>query len=128
MSARPPTPEVSQMTPYLWALMAMLVSATVFDAFNIAILSTVAPMIQQLHGLNNTQWGLVNLIIRVGAVISFFVLMLADRFGRRAVITLTILGYAVFTGLTGLWHAASRRSRCGSFAPASSWRRSSRWR
>src|SRR5438128_1880261 len=66
--------EVSEMTPYLWALMGMLVSATIFDAFNIAILSTVAPIIQQLHGLNNTQWGLVNLIIRVGAVVSFFIL------------------------------------------------------
>ena len=90
------------MTPYLWALMGMLVSATVFDSFNLAILSTVAPIIQQLHGLNNTQWGLVNLIIRVGAVVSFFILMLADRFGRRALITLTVLGYALFTGLTGM--------------------------
>ncbi len=88
------------MTPYLWALLGMLVSATVFDSFNLAILSTVAPIIQKLHGLNNTEWGLVNLIIRIGAVCSFFVLMLADRFGRRPVITVTILGYAVFTGLT----------------------------
>jgi putative MFS transporter len=100
-SRPPPSAEVTHMTPYLWALMAMLVSATVFDAFNIAILSTVAPVIQQLHGLNHTQWGLVNLIIRIGAVLSFFVLMLADRFGRRPVITVTILGYALFTGLTG---------------------------
>lgn len=88
------------MTPYLWALMGMLVSATIFDAFNISILSTVAPIIKDLHQLNNTQWGLVNLIVRVGAVMSFFVLILADRFGRRIVITLTILGYALFTGLT----------------------------
>jgi MFS transporter, putative metabolite:H+ symporter len=94
--------EVSEMTPYLWGLMGMLVSATIFDAFNISILSTVAPIIQQLHGLNNTQWGLVNLIIRVGAVVSFFILIMADRFGRRPVITLTVLGYALFTGLTGL--------------------------
>ena len=92
--------EVTEMSPYLWALMGMLVSATIFDAFNIAILSTVAPIIQRLHGLNNTQWGLVNLVIRVGAVCSFFVLMLADRFGRRPIITFTILGYALFTGLT----------------------------
>src|SRR5215470_14046103 len=78
--------EASGMTPYLWALMAMLVSATVFDAFSLAILSTVAPIVQELWGLTNTQWGLVNLIIRVGAVVSFFILMLADRFGRRPVI------------------------------------------
>lgn len=96
------TPEATEMTPYLWALMGMLMSATVFDAFNIAILSTVAPIIQKLHGLNNTQWGLVNLVIRVGAVVSFFILLLADRFGRRPVVTLVILGYALFTGLTGM--------------------------
>ena len=94
--------EVGEMTPYLWALMGMLISATVFDSFNIAILSTVAPIIQDLHHLSNTEWGLVNLIIRIGAVISFFVLILADRVGRRPIITVTILGYALFTGLTGM--------------------------
>lgn len=92
--------EATQMSPYLWALLGMLVSATVFDAFNVAILSTVAPQIQQLYGLTHTEWGLVNLVIRIGAVVSFFVLMLADRFGRRPIITLTIFGYALFTGLT----------------------------
>ncbi|MBI3785507.1 MAG: MFS transporter [Deltaproteobacteria bacterium] len=88
------------MSPYLWGLMAMLVSATIFDTFNISILSTVAPIIQKIHGLNHTQWGLVNLVVRIGAVLSFFILMMADRFGRRAIITLTVFGYALFTGLT----------------------------
>jgi putative MFS transporter len=101
MTSKPaPTPEATEMTPYLWALMAMLVSATLFDAFNVAILATVAPIIQSLHHLDNTQWGLVNMVIRIGVVLSFFVLMLADRFGRRPVITVTILGYALFTGCT----------------------------
>src|SRR5262245_18721201 len=74
-----PPDELTHMTPYLWALMCMLVSATIFDAFNVAILSTVAPIIQQIYGLSHTQWGLVNLIVRVGAVMSFFVLILADH-------------------------------------------------
>ncbi len=95
------TPEATEMTPYLWALLGMLVSATVFDAFNISILSTVAPIIQETNGLSNTQWGLVNMVIRIGAVSSFFVLSLADRYGRRPMITISVLGYAVFTGLTG---------------------------
>jgi len=96
------TTEATEMTPYLSALLGMLVSAAVFASFNVAILSTVAPLIQQLYGLTHTQWGLVNLVIRIGAVVSFFILILADRFGRRALITLTVLGYALFTGLTGL--------------------------
>ncbi len=119
--------EVDTMTPYLWALMGMLVSATMFDAFNIAILSTVAPIIQKTYSLNNTQWGLVNLIIRIGAVVSFFILMLADRFGRRPIISLTILGYAAFTGLTAyaqsieaftLWQFCARIFLAAEFALA----------
>src|SRR5258708_5472742 len=103
MGSAPPRPlEVSEMTPYLWALMGMLVSATIFDAFNISILSTVEAIMQEVQGLNHRQWGLVNRVIRLGAVASFFILILADRYGRRPVITLTILGYALFTGLTGL--------------------------
>ena len=95
------TPEATEMSAYLWALMGMLVSATIFDAFNVAAISTVAPIVQELYGLTNTQWGLLNLIIRIGALASFLVLMLADRFGRRPLIIFAILGYALFTGLTG---------------------------
>ena len=123
----PTTPEVPHMTPYLWALLGMLVSATVFDAFNVAILSTVAPKIKSLYELSNTEWGFINLVIRVGAVASFFVLMLADRFGRRPVITATIFGYALFTGLTAfassvyeftLWQFCARIFLAAEFALA----------
>lgn len=119
--------EAETMTPYLWALMGMLASATVFDAFNVSILSTVAPIIKDLHHLTNTQWGLVNLIVRVGAMMSFFVLILADRVGRRRVITFTILGYAMFTGLTAysdsievftLWQFCARIFLAAEFALA----------
>lgn len=94
--------EAEGMTPYLWALLAMLASATFFDGFDSAILATVAPVIQKQYGLNHAQWGLVYTVARLGAVASFFVLVFADRFGRRLLITLTILGYALFTGLTAL--------------------------
>jgi putative MFS transporter len=90
------------MTPYLWALLVMLGSATFFDGFDAAILATVAPFVQEQYGLNHSQWGLVFTVARLGAVISFIVLLFADRYGRRLLITLTILGYAAFTGLTAL--------------------------
>jgi MFS family permease len=92
--------EARGMTPYLWALLAMLVSATIFDGFDLAILSTVAPIIQQRYDLTHTDWGLVNTTVRLGSVVSFFILIFADRYGRRLLITLTVLGYALFTGLT----------------------------
>lgn len=92
--------EAQEMTPYLWGLLAMLASATFFDGFDAAILATVAPFIQKQYDLNHSQWGLVFTVARLGAVISFIVLFFADRYGRRILITLTIIGYAIFTGLT----------------------------
>ncbi|HEY8518413.1 MAG TPA: MFS transporter [Candidatus Binatia bacterium] len=94
--------EAGEMTPYLWALLAMLASATFFDGFDAAILATVAPFVKDQYGLDDGAWGLVVSIARIGAVISFFVLVFADRYGRRLLITLTILGYALFTGLTAM--------------------------
>ena len=90
------------MTRYLWALLAMLASATFFDGFDVAILATVAPFVQKQYGLDDGAWGAVVGLTRLGAVVSFFVLIFADRYGRRLLITLTILGYAAFTGLTAL--------------------------
>jgi putative MFS transporter len=104
--SRPPAAaaavEAGEMTRYLWGLLAMLASATFFDGFDAAILATVAPFVQQQYGLDDRAWGAVVGLARVGAVISFFVLVFADRYGRRLLITLTILGYALFTGLTAL--------------------------
>jgi len=94
--------EAHEMSPYLWALLAMLASATFFDGFDAAILATVAPFVQKQYALDDRAWGFVVSTARIGAVISFFVLVFADRYGRRLLITLTILGYALFTGLTAL--------------------------
>jgi MFS transporter, putative metabolite:H+ symporter len=94
--------EAERMTPYLWRLLAMLVSATFFDGFDVAILGAVAPQVERQYGLSHGEWGLVNTAIRLGAVVSFFVLVFADRHGRRRMITLTVLGYALATGLTAL--------------------------
>jgi putative MFS transporter len=94
--------EAGEMTGYLWALLAMLASATFFDGFDAAILATVAPFVQKQYGLDDSAWGAVVGVTRLGAVVSFFVLIFADRYGRRLLITLTILGYAIFTGLTAL--------------------------
>ena len=96
------TVEAEEMSPYLWALLVMLASATFFDGFDAAILATVAPFVQQQYQLDDRAWGTVVAVARLGAVISFFVLVFADRYGRRLLITLTILGYALFTGLTAL--------------------------
>lgn len=98
----PSPPESDAMRPYLWALLAMLASATFFEGFEAAILSAVAPYVQAQYQLDDRAWGLVVGTARIGAVLSFVVLVWADRYGRRRLITLTILGYALCTGFTAM--------------------------
>lgn len=104
--------EATEMTPYLWALLGMLASATFFDGFDSAILSTVAPLVQRQYGLGDAEWGLVYTIARLGSVSSFLVLVFADRYGRRLLITLTIVGYAIFTALTAVSRSIEAFTAC----------------
>jgi putative MFS transporter len=104
--------EAGEMTRYLWALLAMLASATFFDGFDAAILATVAPFVQKQYLLDDGDWGTLVGLTRLGAVVSFFVLVFADRHGRRLLITLTILGYAIFTGLTALSSTVAGFAAC----------------
>src|SRR3972149_11461116 len=46
--------------------------------------------------------GLLVTVIGVGTIAAYGVVRLADRYGRRGIMMVTILGYALFSGLTGL--------------------------
>lgn len=57
-------------------------------------------------GLDEGAGGLIVTVSGVGTMLALVVVRLADRWGRRRTLSLTILGYAVFTGLTGLSQSA----------------------
>ncbi len=100
---RPGTPvEVDRMTPYLWFLFVLLSTATLFDGFDSGMLSFAAPESRRTLGIDLSEWGFINSFIRVGVWASFLFMLQADRFGRRNLMMLTIVGFAVFNGLTAL--------------------------
>jgi putative MFS transporter len=92
--------EAERVGPYLALLFLMLSSATLFDGFDAAMLSFAAPDARATLGIDRETWGYVNGITRTGVMASFFFLFFADRFGRRAMMMLTVLGFTVFNGLT----------------------------
>jgi putative MFS transporter len=57
-------------------------------------------------GLSEGQGGLIVSAISVGTVVSYFLVRLGDKWGRRRVLAITILGYALFTFLTGMSRTA----------------------
>ncbi len=92
--------EVDRMTPYLWFLFVLLSTATLFDGFDSGMLSFAAPESRRTLEIDLSEWGFVNSVIRLGVWASFLFLLFADRFGRRNLMMVTVIGFGVFSGLT----------------------------
>jgi putative MFS transporter len=87
---------------YLTALFAMLMSATIFEGYDITIFHLCTPEIARTFHMNDPSIGLMASIVRFGGMLSFFVVILADRYGRKPIISATVLCYTVFTICTAL--------------------------
>ena len=87
---------------YLFALFAMLMSATIFEGYDITIFHLCTPNIAKTFHMGDPAIGLMATIVRLGGMVSFFVVILADRHGRKPIISATVLCYSLFTLLTAL--------------------------
>lgn len=85
---------------YQWRLLAFLSVATFFEGFDFMALSQILPEIREELGLSIDQAGLMIATINIGTVFAFVLIRKADTWGRRRVLTITIAGYTIFTGLT----------------------------
>ncbi|MDG2334772.1 MAG: MFS transporter [Myxococcota bacterium] len=92
--------EADKVTPYLASLFALLSTATLFDGFDSAMLSFAAPDVRATLGISRDEWGMVSGLTRMGVMVSFVFLLSADHLGRRTVMMITIVGFAVANGLT----------------------------
>jgi putative MFS transporter len=64
--------------------------------------SFAAPDVRASLDISREQWGFVSGATRLGVMASFLFLLTADRFGRRALMLVTVVGFAFFNGLTAL--------------------------
>src|SRR5271156_5273382 len=101
-SSEPLAPWIPRPSRYLAALFAMLMSATIFEGYDITIFHLATPEIARTFHLADPAIGLMASIVRFGGMLSFFVVILADRFGRKPIISVTVLCYTVLTLFTAL--------------------------
>ena len=87
---------------YLAALFAMLMSATIFEGYDITIFHLATPEIARTFHMADPAIGLMATIVRFGGMLSFFVVILADRYGRKPIISTTVVCYTLFTLFTAL--------------------------
>jgi MFS family permease len=73
-----------------------------FDIYEATIMQLVTPLLIKEWGIAPATIGNITTVSRWVGLIGIFVFpTMADLYGRRPVLVLTILGYSVFTGLTG---------------------------
>src|SRR5216684_264682 len=101
-ATRPATPGLPRPRRYLVALFAMLMSATIFEGYDITIFHLCTPDIARTFHLGDPAIGLIATTVRFGGMLSFFVVILADRLGRKPIISTTVLCYTLLTLLTAL--------------------------
>jgi len=102
MQAQPESVENERVGPYLIFLFGILAIATFFEGFDAAMLTIAAPDARATLDISRSEWGVLFGINRLGMVGSFFLLLFADRWGRRNLMMVTVVGFAVFNGMTAV--------------------------
>jgi MFS transporter, putative metabolite:H+ symporter len=87
---------------YQKQLLAFLSVATFFEGYDFLALAQILPNLRQDMGLDKGDAGWLLMVVNFGAVLSYLLVRMADRWGRRRMLTVTIAGYTLFTFLSGL--------------------------
>ena len=98
-------------------LLALLGITTLYEGFDASMLTLASVDVRATLDIGLDEWGMLYATTRAGVVASFFFLMCADRFGRRAMLLLAVTGFAIASGATAfvqtkeqftLWQTVAR--------------------
>ncbi len=95
-------PEDERPGRYHAFLFVLLSTATLFDGFDAAMMTFAAPDVRKTLGISLGEWSTIYGLCRLGMIASFFFLLQADRFGRRTMMMITVVGFTLATGMTAL--------------------------
>src|SRR5579864_2303828 len=95
-------PLPARSTRYLVTLFIALMSATVFDGYDTAIFHLCTPDIAKTFHMGDRAIGAMASTVRFGGMLSLLVVFFADCIGRKPVISITVMAYALFTLFTAL--------------------------
>lgn len=76
-------------------LMPVVMLGALFEGFDFMVINQALPLIAQDLGLDTRTTGFVISLIAIGAILAFFVVRLADKYGRRPIFLLSVVSYAL---------------------------------
>jgi putative MFS transporter len=87
---------------YLQLMFALLMSATIFEGYDITIFHLCTPHIMETFAMSDREIGFVATLVRFGGILSFGIVASADLYGRRPILSITVVFYTLFTLATAL--------------------------
>lgn len=85
-----------------WRLLGLVALAAIFGTYSQALLPLALPKIQASLAVPTAQLGVMGAVIRLGALPALGFALSADHFGRRRLLLVAIVAYALLTGVTAL--------------------------
>ena len=95
-----PPASKTPLSPYQRRLFLFLSVATFFEGYDFFAFAQVLDSIQTEFDLGKFEVTALSAFINAGTVLAFVLVRYADRIGRKKVLSITILGYALCTALT----------------------------
>ena len=100
-----PVPE--GITRRQWTMLGALGATFLVNSYDLGILNLALAQIQTAFAIPDDELGMFAAFVRLGILPAFLIGVLADRFGRRRLLLLTIVGFTVATFLTGFARSAT---------------------
>lgn len=85
-------------------LLPLVMFASFFEGFDFMVINLSLPYISKDLGISTQLVGVVLSIVAIGAVIAFFIVRLADKYGRRPMFLLSVLSYSLLSIITAFTH------------------------
>jgi putative MFS transporter len=96
----PPGPK-TPLSAHQKRLLAFLGVATFFEGYDFIALTQLLPEIRKSFDIGFSQGQNLVSLINIGTILAYFLVRTADRWGRRPVLSITIVGYAICSFASG---------------------------
>jgi MFS family permease len=105
-----------QVDGYLRRLNLLLLPAAFFNGYDSELRALLLPQLQHAFHVGLPAIGALSVPIGAGQFVAFFVVRMADRVGRRPILLVSLLAYALLTGLTAMTSAIWSFALCQGLA------------
>ncbi len=78
-------------------IMPIVLIGAFFEGFDFMVISLALPYISNAYNLDTSSTSMIVSIVAIGALVAFFVVRLADRFGRKPIFLSSIIIYSVLS-------------------------------